>query len=275
MKQALKLIFWLLIPLAVGFAGRVGAQATPGLAIPGSGDWEVVLKQLADAYVRAYPGQSIEVPASTGSSGGIRSVINNTAIVGRVARPLKTEQLRTGIKWHPVARDAVVFAVGERVELKSLGGNELAAVFAGRITDWRELGGKPAPIRVLVRESTDTVHQVIVNRLDPFRNLVLTDQAKMVVKTAEMIEMLGRYRTSIGWVTQSAITLTDSGAHPIALDGVAPTVENLGSGKYPLSIDYAFIYRPERLDRTARDFLAFVGSEAGRAIILRAGLAPL
>jgi phosphate transport system substrate-binding protein len=274
MKQARKLICWLLIALAAGFAGRVGAQA-PGLTIPGSGDWEAVLKQLADAYVRAHPGQSVEVPPSTGSSGGIRSVLNNTVLMARVARPLRPEQLRTGIKWHPVARDAVVFAVGDRVELKALGGNELAAVFAGRITDWRELGGKPAPIRVLVREPTDTVHQVIINRLDPFRNLVLSDQAKMVAKTTEMIEMLGRYRTSIGWITQSAITLTDSGAHPLALDGVAPTAENLGSGKYPLSIDYALIYRPERLDRAARDFLAFVGSDAGRAIIQRAGLAPL
>ena len=274
MKQTLKLICWLLFPIAVGFTGTAGAQAN-GLTIPGSGDWEAVLRQLADAYARAHPGQSVEVPVSSGSSGGIRSVLNNTAILARVARPLKAEQLRAGIKWHPVARDAVVFAVGERVELKALGGNELAAVFAGRITDWRELGGKPAPIRVLVRESTDTVHQVIVNRLEPFRNLVLTDQAKMATKTAEMVEMLSRYRTSIGWVTQSALTMTDSGAQPLALDGVAPTAENLGSGTYPLSIDYALIYRPERLDRAARDFLAFVASDAGRAIIHRAGLAPL
>lgn len=274
MKQPFSFVYWLLIALAVGFPGRVSAQAA-ALTIPGSGDWEAVLKQLADAYARANPGQAVEVPPSTGSSGGIRSVLNNTVILGRVARPLKAEQLRAGIKWHPVARDAVVFAVGERVELKTLGASQLAAVFAGRITDWRELGGKAAPIRVLVREPSDTVHQVIVNRLDAFRNLILTDQAKMATKTAEMIEMLGRYRTAVGWATQSALTGSDSGAQAIALDGVAPTVENLGSGKYPLSIDYALVYRQERLDRAARDFLAFVGSEAGRAIIVRAGLAPL
>ena len=274
MKQALKLFFWLLLAFAAAFPGRVGAQA-PVLSIPGSGDWEGVLKQLAEAYARAHPGQSVEVPPGTGSSGAIRGVLNNTAIMGRVSRPLRADQLRAGIKWHPVARDAVVFAVGERVELKALRGTQLAAVFTGHITDWRELGGKPGPIRVLVREPSDNVHQVIVTRLDPFRNIVLTEQAKMVGKTAEMVEMLARYRTSIGWITQSALMLTDSGAHPIAIDGVAPTVENLGSGKYPLSIDYALIYRPERLDRAARDFLQFVGSEAGRAIIQRAGLAPL
>ena len=274
MKQAPKLIYWLVIALAVMFAGTARAQA-PALTIPGSGDWEAVLKQLADAYARAYPGQSVDVPPGTGSSGGFRSVLGNSAILARVARTPSAEQLRAGLKWHPVARDAVVFAVGERVELKTLGGNELAAVFSGRVTDWRELGGKPAPIRVLVREPTDTMHQVIVNRLDPFRGLVLTEQAKMVTRTAEMLEMLNRYRTSIGWVTQSALTLTDSGAQPIALDGVVPTAENLGSGKYPLSIDYAFVYRPERLDRVARDFLAFVGSDAGRSILHRAGLAPL
>jgi phosphate transport system substrate-binding protein len=274
MKQALKLICRLALAFSFAFAGNAGAQA-PALSIPGSGDWEAVLKQLADAYVRVNPGQSIEVPAGSGSSAGIRSVLSNTTIMARVARQPKAEQLRAGIKWHPVARDAVVFAVGERVELKALGGTELAAVFAGRVKDWRELGGKPAPIRVLVRESTDSVHQIIFGRLDPFRNLVLTDHAKMVSKTAEMVEMLGRYRTSIGFITQSALTLTDSGAQAVALDGVAPTAENLASGKYPLSIDYAFVYRPERLDRAARDFLAFVGSDAGRTIILRAGLAPL
>lgn len=274
MKQAITLISRFVLALALAYAGGAGAQ-TAGLVIPGTGDWEAVLRQLADAYGRAHPGQNVEVPPSTGSSGGIRSVLNNSAMVGRVARSPRPEQLRAGIKYHPVARDAVVFAVGERVELKALGANELAAVFAGRITDWRELGGKPAPIRVLVREPSDSVHQIIAGRLGPFRNLALTDQAKMVVKTAEMLELLGRYRTSIGWITQSALALTHSGAQAIALDGVAPTVDNLGSGKYPLWIDYAFIYREERLDRTALDFLAFVGSEEGRAIIRRAGLAPL
>ena len=74
---------------------------------------------------------------------------------------------------------------------------------------------------------------------------------------------------SLAWLLVVAAT----GA--IALDGVAPTAENLGSGKYPLWIDYALVYREERLDRTARDFLAFVASEEGRAIIRRTGLAPL
>lgn len=274
MKQAVTLARRLLLAFAFVACGDAVAQA-PGLTIPGSGDWEAVLRQLADAYARAHPGQSVDVPPSTGSSGGIRSVLNNTAVMGRIARMPKAEQMRAGLKWHPVARDAVVFAVGERVDLRALGGTELAGVFAGRITDWRELGGKPAPIRVLVREPSDTVHQIIVGRLGPFRSLALTDQAKMVVKTAEMLELLDRYRTSIGWITQSALILTRSGAHPIALDGVAPTIDNLGSGKYPLSIDYAFVYREERLDRIALDFLAFVGSEAGRAIIRGAGLAPL
>lgn len=274
MKQTVKLACGLLLALALASAARVSAQA-PALAIPGSGDWEAVLRQLAEAYGRANPGKAIDVPQSTGSSGGIRSVLNNTAMMGRVARMPKPEQMRSGLKWHPVARDAVVFAVGERVELKALGSHDLAAVFAGRLTDWRELGAKPAPIRVLVRESSDTVHQIIVGRLEPFRNLVLTEQAKMVVKTAEMLELLERYRTSIGWVTQSALILTKSGARPIALDGVAPTIENIGSGKYPLSIDYALIYREDKLDRTALDFLAFVASDAGRSIIRRAGLAPL
>jgi phosphate transport system substrate-binding protein len=252
------------------------APAWPqALVIPGSGDWEAALRQLAEAFVRAHPSQSIEIPPSTGSSGGFRNVLNNSAVMGRVARQPRAEQLRSGIKWHPVARDAVVFAVGERVELKTLTATELAAVFGGRITDWRELGARPAPIRVLVRESTDSVPQIIGGRLEPFRNLAITEQAKMVVKTDEMVEMLGRYRTSIGWITQSALVLAKSGAQPIALDGVPPSAENLGAGKYPLWIDYALIYREDRLDRTARDFLAFIASEEGRVIIRRAGLVPL
>lgn len=253
----------------------VAPLAAAELVIPGTGDAEFILARLGEVFEKFHPQHRVSVPASTGSTGGVRAVIEKQAILGRVARALKAEEAAAGVKALPFGRDAVVFAVGERVKVASLTENQLADVFAGRKSNWQEVGGEIGPIRLVVREESETALTLIRGRLGEFRVLRFGADAKLVAKTPEMIELLLRYKTAIGWATHSTLQAHAGKVRPLAIDGVAPGVETIASGKYPLTIEYALIYRESGLTAEAREFLAFLASPAAHEVLRRHGVATV
>ena len=115
MKRKIFLVAMLTIVCVWG-----GALRAKTLVIPGTGACEVVLKALAADFNSQNPGQEVVVPPSIGSSEGIRLVGTDQALLGRVARPLEEKERGYGLRYLPFARDAVIFAVGANVEIKSL-----------------------------------------------------------------------------------------------------------------------------------------------------------
>lgn len=255
-------------------AAWLPAQAAE-LAIPGSGDCEFVLARLAETFEQAHPGRKIGVPASTGSTGGVQAVQKNQALLARVARPLKPDEAGSGLKAVVFGRDAIVFATGGKVAVNSLTAAQFADVFSGRVTNWRDLGGEPAPIRLVVREESDSTMMLLRARLAPFRTLRVGETAKMVTRTQDMLDMLTRYKTAIGWATRSAIQAAGGNVRALALGGVSATEAAVASGKYPVVTEYALVFKEERLTPEAREFLAFVGTAPASAVLRGLGVSPV
>lgn len=152
-------------------------QATPvfgdNLDIPGTGACEPILADLARSYNEANPGDTVTVPPSTGSGGGIAAVLKGQSQLARVARPLKEAELQQGLISLIFARDAVAFVVGRDVKVKNLSSDQLAAIFSGKIKNWKDVGGNPNLIRVIGREPGDSSLSVIEARINSFRNLTV------------------------------------------------------------------------------------------------------
>ena len=263
-----------IIVTLLGLAASAMPAAAAELVIPGSGDCEFVLNRLAVEFEKAQPGRRVQVPPSTGSTGGVKAVLQNEAVLARVARPLKPEEAQGGLKSVAFARDAVVFAVGEKVTVKSLTAAQLADLFGGRVSNWREVGGEPGPVRLVVREEGETSIVQLRATLLPFGTLKMGENAKMVAKTGEMIDLLTRYKTSIGWATNSAVLAAGTAARALALDGISATATEVASGKYPVATEYALVFREERLNPEAREFLAFVRSAAAQDLLRKLGVSP-
>lgn len=249
-----------------------GLAVAASLAVPGTGACEAVMGKLADAFNERNPVHRVTVPPSIGSDGGIRAVIDEQAPVARVARPLTGEEGRAGLTYRVFAKDAVVFAAGRQVKLEGLSQGQLADIFRGKINNWREVGGEGAPIYVLIREEGDSSLKVIQEHIKAFNGIAFAKGAKLLYHDYEMVEMLNKYRKAIGWLTASAVVGT--GIKPLAIDGMAPTAENLISGRYPLVIEYALVYREARLEGLAREFVDFVFSPPGREVLVSQGLIP-
>jgi len=270
--SAICIVLPLLLP---GYSSGDSPDDATRLTVPGSGACEQVLNALAAAFNAQNPGVKVIVPRSTGTSGGIKAIRTGTHRLARAGRPLNNDELRTGLTFLPVADDAIVFAVGKNVGIDRLSAGQLADVFMGKITDWQQLGGQQSPIRVLIRQADETSMKNIRRHVTPFNDLVFCDQAKMAFHDYEMVDLLNKFPTSIGFLTMSSVAMPGNTMQPVGLDGVRPTADNLNSGDYPLKATYGMVYKKERLNALAGQFLAFIFSKNGNRVIRDIGLIPV
>jgi phosphate transport system substrate-binding protein len=217
----------------------------------------------------------VVIPPSVHSGGGIRQVIAGKADLARVARRLTPEEAGKGLMVRVFAKDAVVFAVGAGVRARNLTIRQIADIYSGKIGTWEELGAGKGLIRVLLREPDDSSLQVIQARYPEIRDLRFTEHGKVTHHDREMLEMLEKYRNSIGFISLSTLGAASSLITAVGIDGNVPTKENIKAGRYPLVAEYALVYREGDLPPEARDFVNFLFSEAGGSTLSDLGLVPV
>lgn len=257
--------------LAVGIA-CAPLTAAEVLSVPGSGNPEFLLGRLADAYNAAQSTHRVVIPPSTGTAGALRDLDQGHATLGRVGRPLSDAEKRKGLTYLPIGRDAVVFVAGSGVTLQSVTAAQIVDIYTGKIVDWRELGAKAGPIRAIGRETTDASRQAIGREIKAFENIVFGDSVKVVHLDPQMIELLDRHGTSLGFLNQSALHAAKTPLVKLAFDGVRPDVSALASGRYPIFLEFGLVYRPETLTDAGKDFIRFIGSPAGQQVRDRLGV---
>ena len=250
------------------------AALAEDLVIPGSGNPEYVLGQLARAFNRQQLVHRVTVPPSTGTEAAWRDVETGTASVGRVGRRPDEKERSKGLSYVALGRDPVVFAGGAKVTLRSLTQAQVVEIYRGKIADWRELGGKPGPIRVIAREVTATSRQAIGRLIKPFEDIAFGENAKVVHLDPQMIELLDRFPTSLGFLNQSALSACKTKVVRLALDGVEATPENVQNGRYGLWVEPGLIYKSNELTPAGKAFLEFVKSPDGTRILREHGVVP-
>lgn len=149
--------------LLSGFATAFSTSSltAENLTVPGTGDGIVVLQAVAKAFNQAHPEHNVTIPPSIGSSGGAKAVGKGHAPLGRVARPLKDKEKPYGLTYTPIFSFPIVFAVNEGVAVDGLTSAQVTAIYDGTATNWNEVGGNDAKIRVVRREDGDSSMKVL------------------------------------------------------------------------------------------------------------------
>lgn len=245
------------------------------LVIPGSGNPEYLIEQMARAFNSHQSMHRVSVPSSTGTAGALRALEEKTASMARVGRPLKEEERRSGVTYVPLGTDAVVFVAGAGVSVRGITRAQAVDIYTGKVDDWRQLGGKPGPIRAIGRETTDASRATLMREIKAFENIVFSSDVKVVHLDPQMIALLDRFPTSLGFLNRSALYAAKTKVVPLALDSVEPTPGNLESGRYPLRLELGLIYRADALTDAGRKFLEFVASPTGVRMIREHGVVPL
>jgi phosphate transport system substrate-binding protein len=257
--------------LALSFAQTVAAEI---LTIPGSGNPEFVLGELAKAFNSQQQQHQVVIPPTTGTAGALRELAEGSASIGRVGRPLKEAERRTGLTYHPLGRDPIAFVGGSGVTVRAVTSAQVVDVYTGKLTNWRDLGGKPGAVRAIGREVTDASCQAIARDIKAFDDLQLGSNVKVVHLDSQMIDLLDRFPTSFGFLNRSALSAARTKLVVLALDSVEPSPGNMESGRYPLWTELGLVYRESALTEAGRSFLKFVDSPAGAKLLRAHGVVP-
>jgi len=249
--------------------------AAAELVIPGSGNPEHLLRELGRAFEARHPQHRIVVPGSIGTAGGLRELREGRAVLARIGRTLTDAEQAAGLSAVPLGRDAVVFVAGAAVTVREVKSAQMVDAFAGRITDWRDLGGAPAPIRVIGREPTDASRVAMSRHIPAFAQLAYGSSVKMSMLDPQTLDLLDRFGDSLAVLNLSALRAARTRLVPLALDGVAPDPAQVASGRYPAVLDLSLVRRAgDSLPAVAREFIDFVQSPAGLEVIRANGVVP-
>ncbi|MDZ4183765.1 MAG: substrate-binding domain-containing protein [Desulfuromonadales bacterium] len=244
------------------------------LIFAGSGTNLPIVRVLAEAFARSHPGISIEVPASIGSSSGIRAAADGAIAIGLISRPLKENEKGLGLEIVTYARTPLVIGVHASVAEEEISSSGIVAIYRGEKRTWPN----GAEIIVLTREPGDSTIEVMSREVPGF-GAIYEESRKakrwtILLKDLEMNQVLAKTPHALGFSDLGALTVEGHKIKALRVNGVAPTLANAKSGEYPLVKTLMLVYHPEKIPPAAREFLAFIRSPQGTKILLANGYLP-
>jgi phosphate transport system substrate-binding protein len=248
------------------------------LSLKGSDTMVILAQRFAEGYMHAHEGTTIQVSGG-GSGTGIAALLDGTTDIADSSRPIserETTDLQTRQHAAPhetrVAIDALAVYVNQSSSLESLTMDQLSQIFRGEVTNWSAVGGPDAPIVLYSRENNSGTYAY-------FKEHVLHDadfaaQAQTLPGTAAVINAVSHDPNGIGYggigyaEGVRVLSIANGGAP------VAPTMANALSGAYPIS-RYLYMYTAGEPSGLAGQFLAWVVTAEGQALVEEAGYYPL
>ena len=227
-----------------------------------------VMKLAAQAIMERYP--DIRITGAGGGSGvGVQKVGEGLVQIGNTGRALKdTEIAKYGLVTFPFAIDGVAVAVNPANGVTGLTKAQVKDVFAGKVTNWKDLGGADAPISLYVREDGSGTRETFEERaLDKGTS---APSANVVNSNGAMKTAIAQDKNAIGYV---GIGHLDESVKGVAVDGMVPSQEGAADGSYTVT---RLLYmntkgEPEGLSKL---FVDYIYSEDGKGFISQSGYIP-
>ena len=252
----------------------VGQSPPQPLTLAGSGSNLPISRLLAEAFRPTHPEITIDIPASIGSTGGVRAAAEGAIAVGLISRPLRDREKGLGLTVVPYARTAAVIGAHPSVADDGITFEDLVNIYSATKSRWKD--GRE--IVVLTREPGDSSIEVLERVVPGFREAYAESQkAKRwttLLTDQEMNKVLASTPYALGLSDMGAITAERLPIKVLRVNGVPPTPKNVRSGRYPLVKTLAFVFLQENLPAGARAFLEFVRSREGRKILEANGYLP-
>ncbi|MBI5014796.1 MAG: substrate-binding domain-containing protein [Deltaproteobacteria bacterium] len=258
--------------LLAGACGTALGADPEILRVSGCGTDLATFRLLGEAFRKVHPDTRVEVLPSLGSAGGIKAVAAGALDLGLSTRPLTGEEGRQGVTAVPYARTPLVVAVPRRSRTTDVTTRQLADLYAGVTRTWAD----GTPVRLVLRPATDTDTSLLMTLSPEVSAAVaraLAREGLVVAATdQEAADTLEKVPGALGSTTLALIRAEGRRLTPLRLNGVTPSPEAVGSGRYPLAKTLYLVLGPSP---AGRRFLAFLGSPEARRILEETGHVPL
>jgi len=246
------------------FKGETGA-----LRISGGTAHIPVMKAAAKEIMTVSPGVVISI-AGGGSGVGIKQVGEGLVDIGNSGRkPTADEVAKYGLEMHQGAVDGVGIIVNPGNPVQNLRTDQIKAVYAGEMTNWKVLGGPDKPINLYTRDNASGTREVFWKKA--LEKGGISAKANFVASNGAMKTAIAQDPYGIGYVSVGYI---DRSVTPVALDGVAPTLDNVKQGRYKVARGLFSNTKGEPRG-LAKKFLTYLRSAQGQQLIVQNGFIPV
>ena len=265
-----------LMIFSLAFVGAAPREGT--LLLEGSTTVGPIGDAFAQAFKKMYPNVSITVN-KTGSGNGAAALVDGRCDIAMMSRFMKDKeytQAVTGSKpflpvAHAIAMDGVCVIVYPSNPVKALTREQVRAIYNGKITNWKDLGGPNMGIVPISRDTSSGTYET-------FEGLVMNKE-----KMASNVEYVNsnpqahsRVKSTPGAIGYVGLGFLDSNVRALEIDGVMPTRSSIAKGVYPVSRPlFLFTNGYPELGSLLYEFCTFYLTEQGQEIIEAKGFVPV
>ncbi len=243
-----------------------GSTAISGtVSTDGSTSMEKVIGALSESFM-AQNGDVTVNYNPTGSGSGITAVQEGTCDIGLSSRALKDEEKSAGLKETVLAYDGIAIIVHPDNPVSDLSVEQIAKLYTGEITNWKDVGGNDAEVVLIGREAASGTR-------DGFESITGTKDAcqyrQELTSTGDVITAVSQNPDAIGYASLASVK--DS-VKALSVGGVTPSEDTVKDGSYPVQRPFVLVtVEGKELSPAAQAFFDYALSSDAAGIIAKAG----
>ena len=203
-----------------------GSNETKKVATDGSASMEKMIGALGEAFMEN-TGATFTYNL-TGSGTGIKAVKDGTCDIGLSSRYLKDSEKAEGLKETVVAIDGIAVIVNPGNTVANLTLEQIAGIYKGEITNWKDVGGSDSEIVLIGREENSGTR-------DGFESITDTEDAckyrQELTSNGAVLTAVAENANAIGYISLSSVKDT---VNAISVNGVVPSEATIKDGSYPV-----------------------------------------
>ena len=246
------------------------AETTEKLSGSGGTDGSTSMASVISALGESFMNENPDVTFTynpTGSGSGITAAQEGRCDIGLASRALKDSEKESGLQETCLAYDGIAIVVHPDNKVDDLTLEQIADIYTGKITNWKEVGGDDAEIVLIGREAGSGTR-------DGFESITGTKDAcqyrQELTATGDVITTVSQNPAAIGYASLSAVK--DS-IKALSVDGVAPSEETVQDGSYAVQRPFMLITKKDTaLAPVPQAFFDYITSPDVADIISGAGV---
>ena len=245
------------------------AEVTGTVSTDGSTSMEKVIMSLGESFQAENKGITVGYNP-TGSGSGITAVSEGRCDIGLASRALKDDEKASGLKETVLALDGIAIIVNPENKVSDLTVEQIAKIYTGEITNWKDVGGDDAEIVLIGREAGSGTR-------DGFESITGTkDSCKYrqeLTSTGDVITTVAGNPNTIGYASLASIKDT---VKAISVNGVAPSEATVSDGSYEVQRPFVLVTKEGvELSKAAQLFFDYATGKDAADIISAAGAVPV
>ncbi len=252
--------------LAVGCGSSSSNNDASKVTVSGSTSVGPAMESIAEKFQEKNKDIAVEIQ-QVGSSAGIKNAIEGTSQIGMTSRDLKDEEKNAGLKETQIALDGIAIITHKNNEVKDLTIDQIKDIYTGKITNWKQVGGKDAPIVVLSREDGSGTRDGFQDKLG-FKSEELIKEAQISDGSGNIKSTVAGNENAIGYISFGYV---DDSVNKLKVGGVALTPENVKSNKYTMARPFILVNKEDVMTEQSTKLIDFILSDEGQKIMEEQG----